>query len=82
MIIASGINANIDHDLGEFTGFIRSRHERTASHFDIQNNAVGSSGDFLAHNTAGDEGQTGNRASDITKGIEFAIGWRKIMRLT
>ena len=73
--------ANGDHQPGQDTGVVQIFHKSAPTTLHIQHNRIRTRGQFLAHNTGGDERQAGHSAGHIPQGIEPFVGWGQIGRL-
>ena len=69
----AGQSADIDHGPCQLAGPFFCLHERSVTVFDIEDDGVGSGGDFLAHDGAGNERNAFDGRRRIAQGIEQFI---------
>ncbi len=73
--------AGLHHKLGEIFRLFIGRHEGPGADFDIENESVEALGEFLAHDTGGDEEGRFDGAGVVAQGVENAVGWDEFRSL-
>ena len=63
--------AYVHHQLGQRKGIVSGLHESPVTHFNVQNDNMGTCGDLFAHDTSGDQGQTVYSGGHVTQSIKF-----------
>jgi hypothetical protein len=70
-----------DEPLCQIRGGLHVRHERAASHLDVEHECVQACGQLLREDASGDEGWTFDRRRHVAEGVHASVGGRHLRGL-
>ena len=74
--------ANGNHSICQLNCGVDVLHEGAGTALDVQQNAVGTGSDLLAHDARCNQRHRINRCGNVAKRIKLLVSWNKIARLT